>query len=465
MTTKRQPVLYVSAAALTIACLLIGLCATGGLGWWALTRSTPSPVPPTTITSIISDTITPSPIPSTTSTIIPTAISTALPTVTQTPDDETTARHLRIFTRLWTLVRDNYLYPDYNGVDWDAVGEAYRTRIEVGLSDENFWLLMKALLRELNDDHSYFLSPDEVAEQELMEAGTLDYVGVGFSASAVPDKGYAVILLVVPNSPAADTGLRSHDRILEIDDRPACCEDGYDSLYRLRGPEGSAVKLRVQTPGDSPYTVTLTRRRIQSSLPLETRQLEGGIGYILIPNLWDETLPEQMYQALEDMAAKEELSGLIIDMRVNAGGSSTVLRALLSFFADGELGHFVSQSRKVPLRVWGTNVGGSQNVPLVILVGKHTVSFGEVFSGVLQETRGAHIVGHTTDGNVEILSGHNFEDGSQAWIAQETFLPPSGTNWEETGIIPDVEIPLDWDEFTVEDDLQLEAAVELLAAD
>ena len=464
MTAKRQPALYVSAAALTIACLLVGLCATGGLGWWALARPIPSPTLLPTFTSPIPDTTTPSPIPSAASTVIPTITPTALPTVTPTFDVETTARHLRIFTRLWTIVRDDYLYPDYNSVDWNAVGQLYRARIEVGLSDEDFWFLMNNMLRELNDDHSHFLSPDAVAARGVLETGTLDYVGVGFSASGMPDKGYAVILLVIPDSPAADAGLHSHDRILEIDDRPACCDEkGYDFLYLLSGPEGRAVKLRVQTPGESPRTITLIRRRIQSSLPLETRQLEGGIGYILIPNLWDETLAEQMHQALENMAAGGEPSGLILDMRVNAGGSGRVLRALLSLFADGELGHFVNRDQKVPLGVRGTDVGGSQNVPLVILVGKHTVSFGEVFSGVLQETRGAHVVGRTTDGNVEILFGHNFEDGSQAWIAQETFLPPSGTDWEETGIVPDAEIPLDWDEFTAEDDPQLEAAVELLS--
>jgi carboxyl-terminal processing protease len=101
-------------------------------------------------------------------------------------------------------------------------------------------------------------------------------------------------------------------------------------------------------------------------------------------------------------------------------------------------------------------------VPLVILVGSDTVSFAEVFSGVLQEAGRAHIVGRTTDGNVETLHGYDFEDGSQAWIAQETFRPPSGTDWEETGIVPEVEIPLDWDEFTAEDDAQLEAALKLL---
>jgi C-terminal processing protease CtpA/Prc len=56
----------------------------------------------------------------------------------------------------------------------------------------------------------------------------------------------------------------------------------------------------------------------------------------------------------------------------------------------------------------------------------------------------------------------DLEDGSRAWIASETFGPPSGADWEDTSVVPDVEIPLDWDEFTFETDTQLQAAVDLL---
>jgi carboxyl-terminal processing protease len=84
---------------------------------------------------------------------------------------------------------------------------------------------------------------------------------------------------------------------------------------------------------------------------------------------------------------------------------------------------------------------------------------------VLREAGRARIVGRTTLGNVEIVYGYDFEDGSRAWIAQETFRPPSGVDWEQTGIVPDVEVPLDWDEFTAEDDPQLDAALELLGSE
>jgi C-terminal peptidase prc len=364
---------------------------------------------------------------------------------------------------LWEIVYGNYLYDDYNGADWDAIGQEYRERVEEGLTDEEFWLLMYEMLLELGDDHSVFLTPAEAASEDDAQAGELDYVGIGIVTSTLPEKEYAVILTVLPDSPAERAGLQPHDRILGIDGTPACCdEEGYDSLYLLYGLENSRVELRVQAPGDSPRTVTVKRAHIQSTTPIQTQRLEGDIGYILIPTFADETAYEQVHRALQELAKAGELSGLIIDLRVNSGGYYVVLRGLLALFADGELGSFVGRTWEQPMRVLGIDVGGSQGVPLVILVGTETASYAEVFSGVLQEVGRAQVVGRTTMGNVETMYNYDFEDGSRAWIAEETFVPPSGTDWEKEGIVPDVEILLDWDEFTAEDDAQLEAAIKLL---
>ena len=91
------------------------------------------------------------------------------------------------------------------------------------------------------------------------------------------------------------------------------------------------------------------------------------------------------------------------------------------------------------------------------------MSFGEVFAGVLKDTGRAKIIGQTSLGNVEILHGYDFDDGSRLWIAEETFDPSiSKANWEETGIIPDVEAYADWDTFTFETDPSVAAALSLL---
>jgi C-terminal processing protease CtpA/Prc len=99
----------------------------------------------------------------------------------------------------------------------------------------------------------------------------------------------------------------------------------------------------------------------------------------------------------------------------------------------------------------------------VILVSEETVSFGEIFSGLLQDIGRAKLAGQTTLGNVETLSGYSFRDGSRAWLARERFDPPvSHADWERDGIHPDLEAHADWDTFTFENDPGIVAALKLL---
>ena len=90
-----------------------------------------------------------------------------------------------------------------------------------------------------------------------------------------------------------------------------------------------------------------------------------------------------------------------------------------------------------------------------------TVSFGEIFAGILKDQGRATIIGETTLGNVEVLWGYGFEDGSRAWIAHDRFEPVNnpGADWEHNGIIVDIEAPSEWDEHTTETDPAVEAAL------
>jgi carboxyl-terminal processing protease len=165
---------------------------------------------------------------------------------------------------------------------------------------------------------------------------------------------------------------------------------------------------------------------------------------------------------LKAMTVDGKLDGLIIDNTQNGGGADTVLRPTLAYFSKGILGHFVSRDSKRPLDVGdGEDINGSQKLPLVVLVGLDTVSYGEVFAGVLKDIGRAYIIGETTGGNVETLWGYGFEDGSRAWIAHDSFRPLKhpDQNWEVTGIIPDQTVLAHWDEYTTEDDPLVIAAL------
>jgi len=370
---------------------------------------------------------------------------------------------LQVFDEVVSTIEEVYVYPDFNGVDWESLASQHRTQIESGLNAEGFYTEMQSLITELGDEHSSFESPVEVAEAEAELAGTNDFVGIGIYFLPVLERQRITVLSIFRDSPAEHAGLKPHDSIIAVDGMPIV-QNGEEVSYLVTGPECSAVVLTVETPRQAPRELTLVRTRIQSPSVVDATLLptsDGSrVGYIFLPTFYDETIPGQVRAALEGFGT---LDGLILDNRVNGGGSSTVLEPVLAYFASGLLGEYTSRHNSRPMEVQPDPVQNSQTVPLVVLVSEDTVSFGEVFSGVLKDSGRAQVVGESTLGNVEVLHGYNLADGSRLWIAEETFTPlNSQANWEETGIVPDVQAYADWDTFTFETDPSIAAALSLL---
>lgn len=395
---------------------------------------------------------------------IPPATTIAQPTPSLETNPPITADvQQRVFDDLVNKINSVYLYPDFNGLDWQGIVAKYQAKIDSGLDTETFYSEMENLVSELGDEHSQFESPAQVAAAEAELAGRNDYVGIGALVKPQPEKGRVTILSIFPNSAAEHGGLKPHDSILAVDGIPIV-QDGKAYPQRTRGPECSAVVLTVESPGAGPRDLMFVRYRITAPEPIDARlapTTDGSrIGYIFIPTFFDETIPGQVKEALQNFG---QLDGLILDNRMNGGGSSKVVEPILSYFTSGTLGHFVSRTATRPLEISADPINNSQTVPLVVLVGEDTVSFGEIFSGALHDIGRAQLAGQTTLGNVETLHGYDFEDGSRVWIAQERFDPEvSHADWEKEGIKPDVEAYADWDTFTFESDPAVAAAVQLL---
>lgn len=398
---------------------------------------------------------------------IPTPTATVAASLTPTPTAIPLDTQLRIFENLWQIVKDTYVYPDFNGVDWSAVHQDFKAKIQSGLTNEQFYSGISELIFSLGDDHSYFLDPLQVAEQKDEFEGTRDYVGIGVLITSVPDRQRAVILAVTPHGPADIAGLKPRDSILAVDGIPILDEEGYLRDI-VRGPEGSEISVTVQAPGDQPHQVHLVRQKITADYPVAYQVIttpDGKrFGYIFLLTFMADTVDEQVASALKDMTTEAPLDGLILDNRMNVGGSSLVFEPALSYFAGGTLGHFIGRTSSKPLKIRLHDINGSSEVPLVVLVGSGTASFGEIFSGILQDIGRAYIIGTTTNGNVEILWGYDFEDGSELWLANETFQPVNHpqANWEETGIIPDLTVQGEFDQYSFEDDPVILASVQYL---
>jgi carboxyl-terminal processing protease len=431
--------------------------------------ATPLPTLTPTFTASPSPTATPTPlIPA----YVPPQCDAAAPLATISPntaveptpmyvnEEISTNTQLKVLDEIEEIVEDVYIYPDYNGIDWTAKVNEYREKVEAGLDTETFYAEMQTMIFELGDEHSALVSPAGVQMEEDELEGELEFVGIGVYSDVDFERGLLTVLSVFPGSPAEFAGLQPHDSILFVDGLPITENGGIRTL----GPECSAVVITVQSPGEEPRDIILVRSQIEGNIPVEALLIptsDGSrIGYISIPTFFDESIPRQVEDALEGFG---ELDGLILDVRLNSGGSVDIGNRVLRLFTDGKLGEFVSRTDSDELKVRAKSIHNSQTVPLAVLVGEDTVSMGEIFAGLLKDARGAKIAGQTSLGNVEVLNGYELDDGSWLWIAASTFDSAfSEDNWEQTGIVTDIEAYAPWDTFRFETDPSIAAALELL---
>jgi carboxyl-terminal processing protease len=344
------------------------------------------------------------------------------PTATPPPTSSATERHLRVFQAAWEAVRDQYVLPDYGGVDWDSVGETYRARIEAGVSDDEFVETMQALLGELPGNQALFQTRAERLEEETTDQSV--YHGIGaFIAFREEPEPHVVVLAVVRDSPAEDAGLEPHDGIYAVDGVPFSLDDADTPAERIRGEPDSTVTLTVQTPGEARREVEIPRGEIRATDVLRGGLLSAlNVAYYRVPVVSNSNLAAAISNDLLSISQRAELRGIILDLRVARSGTGQwPLGEMLTVFGDGDLGEFYTRTTSDTVSVRGQDAGGSQTLPLVLLVGRDTEGTPEIFAAALQGAGRAVLLGQPTPGAVEGFEEVALPDGSRMFLATSSF--------------------------------------------
>ncbi len=153
---------------------------------------------------------------------------------------------------------------------------------------------------------------------------------------------------------------------------------------------------------------------------------------------------------LIDLAMKgvESADALIIDMRRNGGGSPSTVNYLSSYFFNEKLllNSIYSRSKNHTEELWVVDVEGRKRpkVPVFILTSKRTFSGAEDFSYTMQSRGRATIIGEVTGGGAHPTRGFSLSNGYSIGIPfARTINPVTKTNWEGTGVQPDIVINAD----------------------
>ncbi|WP_129630542.1 S41 family peptidase [Candidatus Oscillochloris fontis] len=378
------------------------------------------------------------------------------------------AERRRIFVQVWETVRDHYLYADYNGADWQAVYTEFSPQVEASTNPETFYLLMELMIERLDDDHSRYESPQEVAAQQAEFSGTLRYGGIGAEIRDVDEGG--LVTSVVPGGPADRAGIMPHDLIIAVDgvdyqDSAAFGPGG--PISQVRGEPGTPVRLGIRSPNQPLREVLVVREVIDLDAfnRVSARRLAGSsVGLLSIPSFYVEGVDHQVRHAVADLLQDGPLSGLIIDVRTNGGGYVHLMRNTIALFHDGGLigstsGRTSSEEQRIPS---GKLIPDLQAIPIIVLVSEETNSAAEMFAAGMQVLGRAQVVGTPSAGNTENLYSYDFADGSRLLLAEVAYYLPDGTPIEGQGVQPDRMVVAEWWRYLPEDDPQIQAALEQL---
>jgi carboxyl-terminal processing protease len=348
-------------------------------------------------------------------------------------------------------------------------------------SDKQIYAGMEGLMSSLGDPHTMFMPPQVASEFSNETNGS--FVGIGCRLSTNPLGAEAVS--VFDNGPALKAGLKTGDVITGVNGASVVGFEIDDVVKKIRGEEGTIVKLKVLRGAKlQPVVLAVTRARVETPTVSETKVIpKTQFGYFQVAS-FSEPTPRQFDDELAKLE-KQHINGLVIDLRDNPGGLLETAKDMLSRFVDDKSVVTV-RYRDGHEETVSTDSGEVHNFkyPIVLLVNEDSASAAEIYSGVLQDYKLATLVGTHTYGKASVQNvWHVVGDDDQSASAKVTiahyFLPrgPShdiGRKVDEEGqyisggLKPDVEADLDPDSATkitigdIATDTQLQKAVEVL---
>jgi carboxyl-terminal processing protease len=299
-------------------------------------------------------------------------------------------------------------------------------------------LLLSAIrgMVESLDDHSTFLTPDEYQDMKVSTSGA--YAGIGVEVA--PGKNGVSIVRRMPDSPAERAGIQSGDVIVRIDDIAVDPADIDAAISRMRGPEGSAIRLAVRRAG-SDALLEFSVEREQVPLPsVMAEMLTPEYGYLRITSFTDATAQEleRAVGKLEHRGAAAAPKGFVLDLRNNPGGVLDAAVQIADDFLDhGTIVSAEGRTEEARFRMEAKPGDISKGAKLVLLVNGGSASASEILAAALHDNHRATLIGRRTYGKGSVQTIMPLSDGQALKLTTSRYFTPSGASINGIGIVPD----------------------------
>lgn len=327
--------------------------------------------------------------------------------------------------------------------------------------------LAAGYMNGINDKYAVYYTAKEYSEKQSVEKGTL--TGIGVAVVNDTSSGYARIIRLYDNSPAAEAGMQVGGFITAINDESTRNITSTARLTsKLLGEEGTTTTITYLTPDRQEQQLNLVHSNYKTPSIYTRQMVADTCGYIRIDAFTSGTASE--FKASVDELLQQGANSLVFDLRDNTGENlNAALVAADYCVPSGEIAK--QQDRDGNVTVLRMSDETEINVPIVCLVNGSTAGSAELFANALRKMAGATLVGTKTAGKGVVLSdAQSFSDGSAAYITVGLLLDNEDQTWNEEGLRPDIDAALSVDEqnayydYTLDTDPQISKAVNAATA-
>ncbi len=317
--------------------------------------------------------------------------------------------------------------------------KSVRTSYYGNIDDQQLYDTMSAgYLAGIGDQYAKYYTSAQYTTYLNQASGKLMGIGVDVVKDAT---GYAKVITVYADSPAAEVGIEKGSYLTSIDgmDVKTLSLDAVNAA--LQGAEGTIAKVGVLA-ADLVTTSTVDISRRTYSVPSVNGQVVNTTGYIRILT-FNEKTPSEFDQLLQSHI-NTGITGLVLDVRGNASTDMENMVRVLDLLcprgiAVGSAVFKTGDSYSLGRTISDNTVG----VPVVLVTNGSTASAAELFCVTMRDVNGAKIVGVRTAGHGSVQTIIEQTDGSALQFTVARIVPANAdSSFDGVGITPDFEIAL-----------------------
>ena len=318
---------------------------------------------------------------------------------------------------------------------------------------------IQGMINYLDDPYATYFSGDASDEFNEELAGTYEGIGVEVMLS----DNVFTIGNVFDNSPASKKGIKEGDIITKVNGTDISGKSLSDVVSMINSKK--KAKLTINRNGEE-LSFELSRDTIEVPVVSSEVYESNGkkIGYIKI-DLFSLNVYKQFNKALKTLE-KENIEGLVIDVRDNPGGYLSQVKEILCLFLDKKQVLYQLQTKDDTEKIYGTKKSVDRDYPVSVIINDESASASEILASAFKESYGSHIVGINSYGKGTVQSASDLNSGDTIKYTVQKWLTPDGNFIDEKGVVPTdrVETVLqDGEVLTYENDTMLQTAIRVVS--